>query len=85
MNRNKVDAVRYRWLRKKLSEGLETYIGEWVGSGKELDEYIDLKLIEDSQMNVENMGHMDEYLLRTCKRCGFQWAEECFNSNEGGE
>ena len=41
--------------------------------------------LEDSQMNVENMGHMDEYLLRTCKRCGFQWAEECFNSNEGGE
>jgi hypothetical protein len=37
------DAARYQWLRKEFKEGRETYIGEAMMSGRELDEYIDGK------------------------------------------
>ena len=38
--------------------------------------------LEDIQMNVEDMGYMHEYLLRTCRRCGFKWAEATINTEE---
>ena len=44
------DAKRYRWLRSKLVNGNETYIGEWITSENELDEYIDKKMALESPM-----------------------------------
>ena len=38
------DAERYRWLRKKYSEGDETYLAEGITSGIQLDEYIDKQI-----------------------------------------
>ena len=37
------DAERYKWLRAEFAAGRETYIGEWMPSGEDLDKYIDGK------------------------------------------
>lgn len=44
MSEDTTDAIRYRWLREKLANGEETYIGEWLTSESRLDEYIDDKI-----------------------------------------
>ena len=38
-----MDAERYKWLRAEFAAGRETYIGEWMPSGEDLDKYIDGK------------------------------------------
>ena len=43
------DERRYRWLRKELAEGRETYIGEWVTSPETLDKYIDAQIKKASE------------------------------------
>ena len=41
-----MDAERYKWLRAEFAAGRETYIGEWMPSGEDLDKYIDRKAQE---------------------------------------
>jgi hypothetical protein len=41
-----MDAERYKWLRAEFAAGRETYIGEWMPSGEDLDKYIDGKAQE---------------------------------------
>ena len=43
------DSERYRWLRLKLADGEETYVGEWITSEDELDKYIDEQIIKEQQ------------------------------------
>jgi hypothetical protein len=38
------DVHRYQWLRAEFAAGRETYIGEWMPSGEELDRYIDAQM-----------------------------------------
>ena len=44
--RIEMDAERYKWLRAEFAAGRETYIGEWMPSGEDLDKYIDRKAQE---------------------------------------
>ena len=44
--RIEMDAERYKWLRAEFAAGRETYIGEWMPSGEDLDKYIDGKAQE---------------------------------------
>lgn len=39
-----LDAQRYRWFRKKLADGQETYLGETIVKEIQLDDYIDRKI-----------------------------------------
>ena len=37
---------------------------------------------EQTQSNIGNTRvgtEIDDYLMRTCLRCGYRWAEECIN------
>jgi predicted nucleic-acid-binding Zn-ribbon protein len=53
--------------------------------GSHSDAYIEYKL---GIFSKETQSHIDtgsfgatpeEYILRTCSRCGYKWAEECLN------
>ena len=43
-----LNAKRYEWLRSKFAEGQETYIGEWITSECQLDEYVDGEIAEEA-------------------------------------
>lgn len=46
---------------------------------------IDYKVGIFNEQTKENIGNtrigeeIDDYLMRTCSRCGYIWAEECLN------
>jgi len=40
-----MDAKRYRWLRKKYTEGAEQHLAESISEENQLDVYIDAKIL----------------------------------------
>ncbi len=45
--RFRIDAKRYRWLRRKYGIGFETYLAEGITTENDLDEYIDTKINQE--------------------------------------
>jgi len=43
-------ANRYRWLRKEIAAGRETYIGEYIPNEEWLDKYIDGKMEKEHEL-----------------------------------
>ena len=55
-SKDKLDAIRYRWLRRKYAQGDETYLAEGISDEIQLDEYIDMAMLSRDE-NEEKSKH----------------------------